>query len=629
MSQEPSNQPVEDSAVTPAPETDGKSTQQGWFRRLVGMPGRAARWTWDAKIALAAATGGGVLTFLAYPNPGLWPLAFVSLVPLMLVLRDRTAAEALVLGWWMGVVTNLGGFYWITNLLEDFGSMPRIVSAPLWFLLSVQQGFTFGLAAAFAVAARRRTTLPAVLRWPAALVLAEWATPMIFKWYLGNSQFRNLALSQWIEVGGLLLVTAFLAATAAAITQLWSTRTAAPSAGNGSNEGSARSAWIALTVVAVCWGLGAGRLAQIDRQIAQAETFRVGMVEADVGIFEKSDASKFEQNLLTHQQLSAAAAEQGAALIVWPETAYLEREYWGTNQPVATLQEAQEAANRLRILPSDVTWLPPSDAPLVSVATEDDARRAPTWERVPPQRGFRTPMLIGTVLRYALTDEERATRAPVRGQQRTHQLSNAALLLDADGRVLGSADKIALMPFSERVAGGHWLWRTTGINLFDLIPQAGDFRVGTPQPPFRLPREDGEDVRIGVMICYEDLMPQLARQMAAHRPHFLVNITNDAWFGQTSEPWLHLALATARTIEVRTALVRSTNTGVTAFVDPAGRITSHTSIQDAEILVSDVPLMPARQTLYVQLGDWPVAAAILLLVLGTFQRRRRSSTAGI
>ena len=105
-----------------------------------------------------------------------------------------------------------------------------------------------------------------------------------------------------------------------------------------------------------------------------------------------------------------------------------------------------------------------------------------------------------------------------------------------------------------------------------------------------------------------------------HEPDILVNITNDAWFGDTHEPIIHLALATFRAVEQRRFLARSTNTGISAFVDPAGRIISQTpTFERANLMAELKPLQGT--TLYQRLGDWPgVVSLILLLALIVINR---------
>src|SRR5690606_33742301 len=88
-----------------------------------------------------------------------------------------------------------------------------------------------------------------------------------------------------------------------------------------------------------------------------------------------------------------------------------------------------------------------------------------------------------------------------------------------------------------------------------------------------LPRPEGPPVRIGPMICYEDILPIFARTLArVGDPQIFLNITNDAWFGDTDEPYLHMALSVFRAVEHRVPLIRAVNTGTSVHVDAAGRI---------------------------------------------------------
>jgi len=87
-------------------------------------------------------------------------------------------------------------------------------------------------------------------------------------------------------------------------------------------------------------------------------------------------------------------------------------------------------------------------------------------------------------------------------------------------------------------------------------------------------------------------------------PHLLVNLTNDSWFGDSQEPWIHLVLAQFRAIEHRRYLVRSTNSGISAVIDPVGRIVARTGVLTRENLRYEVHMMQG-QTVYTQFGDWP------------------------
>jgi len=133
-----------------------------------------------------------------------------------------------------------------------------------------------------------------------------------------------------------------------------------------------------------------------------------------------------------------------------------------------------------------------------------------------------------------------------------------------------------------------------------------------------------------VNICYEDIFPGHVRMLMQggrdqRIPDAMFNLTNDSWYGDTVQPLEHLVLASFRSIEHRRALVRSTNTGISAIVDPVGRIDHRTAQWTKASLTEKIPLMQGR-TVYAMLGDWIgwVCAIIALLGIGrTFQTGKR------
>jgi len=237
-------------------------------------------------------------------------------------------------------------------------------------------------------------------------------------------------------------------------------------------------------------------------------------------------------------------------------------------------------------------------------AYESDRKRPPA-ERNSVMRGFSTPMIFG-----AATQERFPApgKAPVR--------HNTAIMMDGSGQVLGTYFKNRLLIFGEYIPleGLFPIFRK-------WLPEAGDWTPGDGPALFAL-----GDAKIGISICYEGLLAGFHRKLAALEPNVYVNITNDAWFGRTHEPWLHLQLAELRAVEARTPMVRSTNTGISAFVDAVGRRTAHTAIEGAEVLVGEVALT-SEKTIYVRYGDvfaWACCgiAAIMILALAAGRRRR-------
>jgi len=174
------------------------------------------------------------------------------------------------------------------------------------------------------------------------------------------------------------------------------------------------------------------------------------------------------------------------------------------------------------------------------------------------------------------------------------QFLNSAFLLGDQG-ITTKYDKIHLVPFGEYVplAG-----------LFGFVRQwaefISDFAAGGRRTVFPLP-----GAPFGTVICYEVIFPELFRGFVVRGATFMANITNDAWFGQTSGPWQHLGMLPLRAVENRVAIARAANTGISAFVGPDGRVGPVLPLFERGFLTAPVPLR-SRTTLYTRFGDWLV-----------------------
>jgi apolipoprotein N-acyltransferase len=106
------------------------------------------------------------------------------------------------------------------------------------------------------------------------------------------------------------------------------------------------------------------------------------------------------------------------------------------------------------------------------------------------------------------------------------------------------------------------------------------------------------------------------------KPHLLINLTNDAWFGDSQEPWIHLVLSRYRAIEHRRYLVRSTNSGISAVIDPLGRVVAQTGLLTRENLRHDVHMLE-EDTVYGRIGDWPGWLGLAAILFMFIRRRDR------
>jgi len=200
-------------------------------------------------------------------------------------------------------------------------------------------------------------------------------------------------------------------------------------------------------------------------------------------------------------------------------------------------------------------------------------------------RGLTVPLLFG-VLTYS--DEEKYPY-------------NSATMMEPDGRITGRFDKNYLLIFGEYIPFYEHI-----PSFKKWFPEASNFARGNTVTTFPF-----KSWKIGPLICYEDIIPAFTRRLAELEPNLLINITNDAWFGATSEPYEHMALSVYRSVELRRGLVRAVNTGVSAFIDSSGRVRKKSRSFDPVVtpgvppiaLLDEMAMLEGGKTLYVAVGE--------------------------
>lgn len=322
-----------------------------------------------------------------------------------------------------------------------------------------------------------------------------------------------------------------------------------------------------LPAVVLAFTIGYGRYQVTHwehRMQSDLPTLRVGMVQTNLGARDK--AEKRSEFIRRHQFMTRTLQkdEPELDLVVWPESAY------------------NRYVNRAtKNLNGSVT------------------------------KGIEVPLIFGA-LTYARTDDKRP------------EVYNTAVLTSSTGDVRGLFDKVELLMFGETIP-----FVETFPTIKEWFPRSSTFTRGRTFAHLRVDHDEGTAALLP-MICYEDIIPSFVRRiwLADGPPSALVNVTNDSWYGDTNEPLIHLALATFRSIETRRSLIRSTNTGISAFVDPLGRITKRSGQWTRETLVHDVPLVTdGTGTLYMVVGDILGWLATGLVLFGLIRRRRRAAAA--
>jgi apolipoprotein N-acyltransferase len=193
--------------------------------------------------------------------------------------------------------------------------------------------------------------------------------------------------------------------------------------------------------------------------------------------------------------------------------------------------------------------------------------------------------------------------------------TNSAGLVDPEGRLISRYDKIHLVPFGEYIPLKPLLFFAES-----LTRQVGDYKPGAE---FTISPIQGH--RFSTAICYESIFPNLVRQFVRRGSELIVVITNDGWFGESSAPFQHLRMGVARAVENRRYEVRTANTGVSAIIDPYGRIQNPTSI-GRRVAIEGKVYFRSDQTFYTRYGDvFAFAnAAVTGIGLATVLMRRKN-----
>ncbi len=478
----------------------------------------------------------GALLFLAVPSYGLWPLMWIAAVPEIYVARVAATPKRAFLYGWLTGAVAHTGGFYWMDGLLERFGHMAPIEALPIMALLIAYQ---GLAFAFFSWGVRR----AWDRTGAPLVLLAPLVMVTVELLMPQIFPYYLAISQAFVPAVIQIadVTGPLGVTALmlALNGALADLVFAP-------QRRAWTAWRGLALVGALLagdlGYGALRIHQADARRAAAPKVRTGLVQANVGILEKWDPEEFARLLVLHQRASADQQRAGAELVVWPESSY----------PYALPRTfAHDFAS-------------------------DDGRMV--------RRGFDTSLMFGALTRVEVAPKKGPDRYPY----------NTAIMMDAAGNATGSYDKVFLMMFGEYVPFYDQIpWFT------EIFPEASNFSRGSEPASFPLHAAAG-DFKLGPLICYEDILPSFARRVAKLGPNAFVNITNDAWFGRTAEPYQHLALAVFRAVEHRLEMVRAVNTGVSAHIDAAGRVLQATESVDPD----EQPVAPPK-TLLVDLAMLP------------------------
>ncbi len=502
---------------------------------------------WPVRLVLLAATTGILLPY-CFPKYDLGLLAWVALIPLHIALDGLSRRrQAFWLGWIAGIISSTGIMAWVVTAMHTYGKVPLVFSYGIMLLLTAYLGLYVGIYSAgvvwFRMLVPRYGLFAAPCLWVALELLRTYALSGLPWSLLGYSQYRQLDLIQIADHLGVYGVSFLVVLTNVALAELYLWlmplfRGFRP----------ARLPWELVTtaamLVGLSWAYSTSLIAREGIEPAKA-MLQVGVVQPNVDQAVKWDQGFRDETLRRYDRLTESFG-YGADLVVWPEAA---TPFIYEREPVYQLQ-------------------------LVAMANRAGA-----------------PLLFGSpAVRFD------SDRKPF--------LLNSAYLLSPDGQLLGRYDKQHLVPFGEYIP----LKSSLLFFLEKMVEGIGDFQAG-PGPTtlsFQLKQSDdggsARRVKFGVVICYEVIFPDLVRRIAASGAEFLVTITNDAWFGDSSAPAQHFSMVVFRSVENHLAFARAANTGISGFIDPFGRIIAASPIFMETALQAAIPVRQTK-TFYSRHGD--------------------------
>jgi len=506
---------------------------------------------------------------LAFPDYNISWLAWVGLVPLLVALYGRGAAYSFFISIICGIIFLTGLYSWIFDA-PGFTILHHAISM---IYLSPYLGL-FGLA--YSVITRRRGITFALLSAPFIWVCLEYlrsnldflALPFPI---LAHSQHQHLYIIQFVSITGAyglsFLIVLANSALSAAILTIWSRLGRRTPSADRSPSSRFAISMILATLVLVAMTLYYGHAA-VSTPLG-GKTLKVSVLQGNIDRKRKADPRKYADFIMQkYAELTIRAAMDRPDLIVWPEAA----------TPGLVLKNSSLLNQMVALV-----------------------------------RRVNTHLLIGSS-EYPKISDKTLKRKDV---------GNTALFFSPEGKVLGQYLKIRLIPFAEYVPHK------------DLIPWPR-FILPENKSGFEIPGKeytlfDLNGTKFGVVICSEGAFPDLFRKFVVKGADFMLNITNEGWFGQTALSQ-KVAASVFRAIEHRISLARATNTGISCFIDPYGRVIARIEKNGRDKLVDgyltrEIPLF-GKRTVYTRHGEVLVLLSMFiagLIVLLSLIRAKRQA----
>ncbi len=502
----------------------------------------------------------GLLIFLSFPTYNIWFMkgfaffAWISLVPLFLYVRDKNFKEVVI----SSFITGFIGIYLVCRWIGNFGaSVEGGFYVVLGFLIPSLTVF-FTTKIVISELFSRRFEKFRIFIYPCVWIIIDYIQSigfLAFPWtYWGYSQFPFTPFIQFASLTGIMGITFILILFNKILSE---NLYAYLQAGRNFKILLIKHAFrnLLLIIFTVLLITGAGYISLIVHKQSNIKDLKVSIVQTCISPWENWRQNRFKYlGYLDH--FTRESLTQHPDLIIWSESATLE--HISFHYANGNLNEFEQK--------------------VLDIAASSN-----------------TPLLTGEI---GVTQDTIGKR---------YYPQNNAVLIDKDGRVVDTYSKINLVPFGEWFPYGKWF-----PFIRELLVRFGGSNF-VPGDKLVLFNTSGK--RFGVLICYEGIFYSLCREYKKSGIDFLVNITNDGWTNSYAGHIQHFSAAKFRAIENGIWFVRAGNTGLSALIDPYGRIIDTMPILEKGYFVSGMDFAQNHKTFYSEYGDLLLYASIIFIVL--------------
>jgi len=485
----------------------------------------------------------------------------------MITLSSKSPGQGFRLSYLFGFVFFPGVFYWILQV-SGYSYLHHVILA---FYLSLYFGF-WGLVFAFIV--KNRGIITALLIAPFVWVILEFIRSnfsfLALPWaLLAHTQYQYPPIIQIASLTGTYGVSFLIVLINSAFSAiiLFLIQIYKGDPSPSYLIISGRGVMLIVSAAALSFTIVLSYGFKIVTRPIVYDSIKVSVVQGNIDQDKKWDLKYREFIMQTYGELTRMASQDRPELIVWPETA----------TPLAISRD-QRLYDQVKLI----------------------------------SQSAGTNLLLGSAQHQKFTQ----------GDDKRINYMNSAFLISPDNKPKSQRyDKIRLLPFGEYLPMERTIpWAFLGIQQLQGYTPGKEFTV------FEVP-----PIRFSATICWENIFPNLVRQFVKKGALFIVNITNEAWFGKTSAPYQFVAMSVFRAVENRVSVVRCANTGVSCFINPNGKIISKVNHENQDIFITgyltkEIPLAKEK-TFYTDYGDvfaYLNNITIIIMVFLTVMKSRKN-----